>query len=529
MQLRDRLTGNRITLDLDAPLGRGGEAQVYPVVGMPEMVAKIYAPGKATTARAHKLAVMLANPPEAPQSSDAHVPLAWPHSLLTRLEDANAVVGFLMPRAHAVAQVIDYYNPQRRLELCPLFDYRYLLRTARNLASATRTVHACGYVIGDLKHSNVLVSQTALVTLVDTDSFQVRDPQSGLLYVCQVETPDYTPPERQNDPGSPTPLTPEHDLFALGVLIFQLVMEGTHPFAGVYSGEGDPPSFEERIAAGHFPYGANPGPYRPGRRAAPAFEILPPTLQTLFLQCFEAGNADPTARPDAQTWQIALDEVCRTLAPCADNPHHFYSDHLHYCPWCERRDTQLRGLDPFPATVTVSSMPEPVRRPDPVATRAMLSPRPFPPTPLPKVAAKTTTNEFNPLFAWIGIACVLLFLGVSFDTGAFQGSSFPNASSEGTDIADTMPAVRMPSPDNGAPVPQMPAYTALYSHKVATYDSRTQLVTLTHQNEPHVVAQFGFPRDKFLSMEFSGEGQSLLFTEKDHSKVQWNIAQQQFR
>jgi len=258
-------------------------------------VAKIYAPGKATTERAHKLVVMLAHPPDAPQSADDHVPLAWPHRLLTRLGDANAVVGFLMPRAPAAAQAIDCYNPQRRLEICSLFDYRYLLRTARNLAAAARTVHAHGYVIGDLKHSNVLVSQTALVTLVDTDSFQVRCPQSGRIYPCRVETPDYTPPERQNDPNSAAPLTPEHDLFALGVLIFQLLMEGTHPFAGVYKGECDPPSFEECLAARHFPYGAKPGPYRPGRRAAPSFEILPPTLQALFLRCEDSYYSAPYA------------------------------------------------------------------------------------------------------------------------------------------------------------------------------------------------------------------------------------------
>ncbi len=78
----------------------GWEAQVYPVLGIPDRVAKIYAPGKATTER------------------------------------------------------------------------------ARNLAATTRAVHARSYVIGDLKHSNVLVSPKALVTLVDTDSFQAGDPNS---------------------------------------------------------------------------------------------------------------------------------------------------------------------------------------------------------------------------------------------------------------------------------------------------------------------------------------------------------------
>ena len=34
MQLRDRSSGNRVTLEIASPLGRGAEAQVYPVVGI---------------------------------------------------------------------------------------------------------------------------------------------------------------------------------------------------------------------------------------------------------------------------------------------------------------------------------------------------------------------------------------------------------------------------------------------------------------------------------------------------------------
>ena len=403
MEVRDQSTGNLLTLDTAAPLGRGGEAQVYPIVGVPNRVAKIYAPGKATQERAHKLAVMLANPPETPQSLSGHVPLAWPRSLLTRTDDADAVVGFLMPRAHAVAQVIDYYNPQQRLKFCPLFDYRYLLRTARNLAATTRTVHAQGYVIGDLKHSNVLVTATALVTLVDIDSFQVRDPQTGRIYPCQVGTPDYTPAERRYDLSSDVPLTPEHDLFALAVLIFQLLMEGTHPFAGVYTGEGEPPSFEERIAAGHFPYGANTGPFRPGRRTTPPFEILPPTLQALFLRCFEAGHADPTARPDARTWQAALDATCSALTACAANPHHFYSDHLSYCPWCERRDTQLRGLDPFPASAPrTDTIPEAA----PTAIEPLYTPLV---SPVSGSALPAPRNGKGIVVGWVGVMGAAVF------------------------------------------------------------------------------------------------------------------------
>ncbi|MCW3052730.1 MAG: Tetratricopeptide 1 repeat-containing protein [Chthonomonadales bacterium] len=523
MQLRDRQSGNLVTLETAAPLGRGGEAQVYPVLGRPESVAKIYAPGKATTERAHKLVVMMANAPEAPQSGDDHVPLAWPQSLLTRPDDANAVVGFLMPRAHAVAQAIDYYNPQRRREICPLFDYRYLLRTARNLAAATRSVHSHGYVIGDLKHSNVLVSETALVTLVDTDSFQVRDPLSGRIYPCQVGTPDYTPPERQHDLHIAAPLTPEHDLFALGVLIFQMLMEGTHPFAGVYTGEGDPPPFEERIAAGHFPYGANPGPYRPGKRTAPPFENLPPTLQALFLQCFEAGHADPTARPDAQTWQSALDETCRVLHACPANPHHFYSSHLGLCPWCERRDTQLRGLDPFPPTPPVAQS---VPRPE------IFAPIPFhPPPAVPQTPMKTLPiHEFKQMLGWVG-ALFVIVSGLCVFTGQMHPelSSWtidgdPRRFADGqTQSTDATPV----APDENSS-PSITVYSPS-GNDVASYDFVQEKILIERFPNPHRVSEFAFPNQKFRSMKFSNDGESLLITKQDGSKARWNIAHKKFQ
>src|SRR5439155_19445245 len=130
----------------------------------------------------------------------------------------------LMPRFSGVRPIIDYYHPQTRLKHCPLFNYPYLLHTARNLAVAMRALHQRGYVIGDLNESNILVSDTALVTLIDTDSFQVRDPQSGSVYRCPVGKPEYTPPELQGRSFADCNRQVEHDLFGLAVLIYQLLM-----------------------------------------------------------------------------------------------------------------------------------------------------------------------------------------------------------------------------------------------------------------------------------------------------------------
>ena len=167
----------------------------------------------------------------------------------------------------------------------------------RNLAAAVGALHLRGYVIGDVNESNTLVTESALVTLVDTDSFQVRDPQTGLVYRCPVGTPQFTPPELQNKTFAHVDRMPEHDAFGLAVLIFQLLMEGAHPYAGRYTGSGDPPPFEVRISLGHFPHGTRPrGPYRPMPAALP-LGVLHPSLQELFERCFVDGHRDPQVRP----------------------------------------------------------------------------------------------------------------------------------------------------------------------------------------------------------------------------------------
>ncbi|MDY6938005.1 MAG: hypothetical protein SWY16_10090 [Cyanobacteriota bacterium] len=357
MQVKRQSNGR--TLALNTELGGGGEGKIYAVEGDATLVAKVY--HKPTPAAANKLAAMLANPPEDPDAVENRVSIAWPVDLLVR---GGRTVGFLMPRVDGVRAVHDFYNPKTRRDRCPFFNYLYLHRTAQNLAVAVSRLHGCGYVIGDVNESNILASKTALVTLVDTDSFQVRDRRSNAIYHCPVGKPEFTPPELQGKVFRNLHRTPEQDRFGLAVLIFQLLMEGTHPFAGVYTGSGDPPAIEARIAAGHFPYGERRVPYRP-TPVAPAFEVLHPKLRHLFVRCFENGHRYPGARPDPLAWVEALDAAQRELVTCSVNSHHRYGKHLSRCPWCDRT-RQLGGRDPFPSRANLQQSrrqpPAPRRR-----------------------------------------------------------------------------------------------------------------------------------------------------------------------
>ena len=236
MFLRRESTQAILNLADSALLGTGGEARIYSVPNAPDLVAKIY--HQPDESYVHKLAAMLANPPQDPAKIQGHTSIVWPTELLRSLDAKHQVCGFLMERVQRMRCVIDVYHPGTRRRQAPLFNYAYLHRTARNLAAAVGALHAGGYVIGDVNESNVLVSETALVTLVDTDSFQVRDPHTGVVYRSPVGKAEFTPPELQGKVFAEIERRPEHDLFGLAVLLFQLLMEGTHPFAGVYTGAG---------------------------------------------------------------------------------------------------------------------------------------------------------------------------------------------------------------------------------------------------------------------------------------------------
>jgi DNA-binding helix-hairpin-helix protein with protein kinase domain len=320
---------------LQQTVGSGGEAKIWRVAEDPKVAAKLY--HRPSVEREHKLQAMLRNPPHQPKT---HLAIAWPTELLYR---QGRFVGFLMPNVAGNEPLVNVYNPLRRKQRQPNFTWRHLHRTAFNLAVAVEGIHGRGHVIGDVNESNILVHPHALVTLVDTDSFQILGEQ-GALYRCLVGKPEYTPPELQGVNFHQCVRRAEHDHFGLAVLLFQLLMEGFHPFAGVLR-TPDPALSRidlHCIKMGIFPY-ANPRAAGPPP-AAPPFSLLHPALQQLFCTCFVDGHRNPACRPTMRQWQETLEQCETALIVCAANPNHVYSDHLAECPWCRRAGGQPIAL-----------------------------------------------------------------------------------------------------------------------------------------------------------------------------------------
>jgi hypothetical protein len=331
--------GNIVELRAEKRLGRGGEGEVLPVVHAPGLVAKVLK--EPTPERRAKLEAMIRNPLF---GTPARPTAAWPQDILFTAGRSRSFIGYLMPRVAGAHPMFECYNPEARRTTCPGIDYRFLVRSGRNLATAIALTHARGYVIGDVNESNALVSADAQVTLIDTDSWQIHDSVRRATYRCPVGKPEFMAPELQGTDLRTVDRSATHDQFALAVLLFKLMTEGSHPFDGVFNGPGEPPPLELRIAVGSLPWRNRTGLWAPRPLAMP-IDALHPRLRELFVQCFEVGHRQPHLRPDARACQKALAVAEEDLSGCSHNPRHWIWGSR--CFWCERT-ALLGGIDPFP-------------------------------------------------------------------------------------------------------------------------------------------------------------------------------------
>ncbi len=319
MRVFSEADGKRVELDSSRVVGRGGEATVYPL-RQTGRVAKLY--HQPSRARGEKLRLMVQRPPNDDTRSTGWVSIAWPEEIL--VDSSRQVVGFTMPAVAGSHRLAEAYHPRTRAQLLHSGnDLRFLVRTARNLASIVAAVHDSGYVMGDFNDLNVLIAPNALVSLIDCDSFQVGP------YRCGVGRPEYMAPELHGANLGTIDRRADQDCFSLGIAVHQLMMGGFHPYAGV----GEPGELPARITRGLCPY-APAGPNPP--RFAPSADDLPPRLRELFKAAFVDGHGDPGSRPTALEWRDALWSAERELMKDAHCGHYHFS-HVADCPECRRQ------------------------------------------------------------------------------------------------------------------------------------------------------------------------------------------------
>ena len=104
------------------PINSGGEGKIYKI-NLLGFVAKVY-DKPPTPEQINKLKKMITNPPKSPPTHGNHVAIAWPTSLI--FDNSNNCIGFLMPQIGRNVQLIEVYNPKRRKQVLPKFDWLFL-------------------------------------------------------------------------------------------------------------------------------------------------------------------------------------------------------------------------------------------------------------------------------------------------------------------------------------------------------------------------------------------------------------------
>jgi DNA-binding helix-hairpin-helix protein with protein kinase domain len=328
------------TFHLSKQIGKGGEGAVYETTEAADIAVKLYWPNKAQSRRA-KISAMASA-----QWYKTNSFVAFPIDAL--FSQSGVFVGYVMKKVTGCKPVHMLYSPASRKTDFPKAHYPFLVRAASNIARAVGSVHGTGCVIGDINHSGFLVSSQATSVLIDSDSFQVTSGNNKFL--CQVGTPEYTPPELQGARFDHIARTPNHDNFGLAVLVFQLLFMGRHPFSGRYQSSGDMP-LERAIHEYRFAYSPQTSATKmqppPG---APLLTDFPSPIGQAFEQSF--GRTGVNLRTKASEWVPLLEGLERELVQCsADSSHHHVKGKP--CPWCRLEQTSPGFITFVSSTTTV--------------------------------------------------------------------------------------------------------------------------------------------------------------------------------
>lgn len=207
------------------------------------------------------------------------------------------------------------------------FDHEGALQVARNLVAGVSAIHERGFIVGDLKPQNLYVHhELTPIAFLDVDSFcvldQSRDTAGALTYSRTAFTEGYRAPEV----GVGDTPTIQTDLFALGLVVGELLLLGHHPFKYHQIRGRTDADLQGRIDDDQA-WIFNPADYACGDH--PGLDSLPSRIGHLMVRSLgPEGN-----RATADEWYRALADV-KSGACLLDPTHRVYSGAT--CVLCAR-------------------------------------------------------------------------------------------------------------------------------------------------------------------------------------------------
>lgn len=319
-------TGRRI--ELLQSIGDGGQGKVFHLNGDDAKVVKLY------HQPSPKLQAKIQDLVDTP--TDRRVPerfAAWPTDVVYEVSGPwfwrkRTFVGCLMPYVADSYPIFHMYTPKMQKKHNWRINWGHMHQLGHSLAELFSAFHDKGIVIGDVNSRNILANTSLALTLIDVDSVQIS-PQ----HTSDVGVEEYTPPELMKRSLKGLVRSEHHDLFGLGYLLFQLLMKGASPFAGIAKVDLKAEHVEKRCKElGIFPFFENQFVAPPP--GMPHVTIFHPQVAEGFFYCFIGGRKNPDLRPSARTWLTKFGVAERELIRCKREREHVYSSHLRRCPWC---------------------------------------------------------------------------------------------------------------------------------------------------------------------------------------------------
>lgn len=195
---------------------------------------------------------------------------------------------------------------------------------------ARTSTKGLGLALGDIAHSNFMITLEGYVYVIDTDGFAAQDP--FVPKPTMVGQHPFLAPEirRARNSKSPFPATLESDRFPWAVLLSCLMLN-RHPTDGLKV--PTPAKFDKIMMNGTWPERM-----RKTVKGETPIAALGDGLPKLFDAAFVN---DPAAnRPSAQDWRIALGDALQNMVQhkCG---HVFVLGNGDTCPWCHKRFAKL--------------------------------------------------------------------------------------------------------------------------------------------------------------------------------------------
>lgn len=320
-------------------IGEGGEGTVYKIPSLPGKVAKLFRDNIDVLHKKTRIEALMKY--RTANKINNILVAAFPEDLL--FKEDHSFAGYIMPQVSSTLKLYHVLRDSERKTYFPELNYKGMIIIAYNLAELIHHLHTNGIVMGDMNQNNISLYPDGTICLIDCDSFDITDPQTGEHFPCTVGLPELLAPELQSV-GSLTKgrFTKESDNFSLAIHIFRLLMNNADPFGakvvGIQIHSQTAFDVNRSVINGECVYVRDiPGKMIP--KWSPTMDILPDDIQKLFKRSFFYTSStiedNIKNRPTAKEWMNALLRFYQMpLKQCASHPFHWYLPKFSECPFC---------------------------------------------------------------------------------------------------------------------------------------------------------------------------------------------------